>query len=121
MRVRPPLPSPSSLTPHNSESDNLASYCAWYMRPTEFRNLSCGEVISKFVDKCGEYGMLVMLDNHRLDEQNIPDLVSLPRIKKKAELPGSLFRGPPSDVIRQQGTPALTAWSMCVCLCVWLG
>jgi hypothetical protein len=46
--------------------------------PTEFRNLSCGEVISKFVDKCGEYGMLVMLDNHRLDEQNIPDLVSPP-------------------------------------------
>lgn len=46
-----------------------------YTVPTEFRNLSCGEVISKFVDKCGEYGMLVMLDNHRLDEQNIPDLV----------------------------------------------
>lgn len=41
----------------------------------DLRNLPCGQLLSQFIDKCAAAGVLVMLDMHRLNELEIPELV----------------------------------------------
>jgi len=43
---------------------------------TDLRGLMGGQLLVRFIDACAEKGLLVMLDMHRLNEKDIPDLVS---------------------------------------------
>lgn len=43
----------------------------------DLRDLPCGQLLSKFIDKCAGKGLLVMLDMHRLNELEIPELVRM--------------------------------------------
>jgi len=50
------------------------------LHPTDqdLRKLPCGQLLAKFIDRCADRGLLVMLDMHRLNEQEIPELVRSP-------------------------------------------